>query len=68
MSRKRLLTDPQWSKIESLLPGLTNRGRPRCNNRVVLESILWILRSTIRWQDLPNEYHSASTCWHLLRK
>ena len=68
MSRKRLLTDQQWSKIEPLLPQLTSRGRPWCNNRDVLEGILWVLRSGARWQDLPNEYPSASTCWRRLRQ
>jgi len=33
----------------------------------VLEGILWILRSGARWQDLPEEFPSPSTCWRRLR-
>ena len=66
----RLLTDSQWEKIRPLLPrvGKHNRGgRPRANDRRGLEGILWILRSEARWQDLPEEFPSPSTCWRRLR-
>ena len=66
----RLLTDAQWEKIEPLLPRPRKRprgGRPPAANRRVLEGILWILRSGARWQDLPSEFPSPSTCWRRLR-
>lgn len=33
----------------------------------MLEGILWILHSDARWQDLPEEYASPSTCWRGLK-
>jgi transposase len=66
----RLLTDAQWEKIRPLLPRVRKSGRggrPPANNRKVLEGILWILRSGARWQDLPDEFPSPSTCWRRLR-
>ena len=42
-------------------------GRPPKDDRKVLEGILWILRSGARWQDLPEEFPSPSTCWRRLR-
>ena len=66
----RLLTDAQWEKIRSLLPKRPPRprgGRPPSPERKVLEGILWILRSGARWQDLPEEFPSPSTCWRRLR-
>ena len=66
----RLLTDAQWEKIQPLLPKLLKRprgGRPRADDRKVLEGILWILRSGARWQDLPEEFPSPATCWRRLR-
>lgn len=66
----RLLTDAQWQKIEPLLPRRRRHrrgGRPPVANRRVLEGILWILRSGARWQDLPSEFPSPSTCWRRLR-
>ena len=66
----RLLTDAQWEKIRPLLPRVHKSrcgGRPPANDRKVLEGILWILRSGARWQDLPDEFPSPSTCWRRLR-
>jgi RHS repeat-associated protein len=66
----RLLTDAQWEKIRPLLPKAVQHrhgGRPRADDRKVLEGILWILRSGARWQDLPDQFPHPSTCWWRLR-
>jgi len=66
----RLLTEGQWEKIRPLLPKRPRRlrgGRPRADDPKVPEGILWILRSGARWQDLPQEFPSPSTCWRRLR-
>jgi transposase len=66
----RLLTDAQWEKIRPLLskrPKRPHGGRPRADDRKVLEGILWMLRSGARWQDLPEEFPSPATCWRRLR-
>ncbi len=60
------LTDQQWAIIEPLLPqgksGPGLKGRPRRDNREVLEGILWILRTGARWKDLPKEFPPYQTC------
>jgi transposase len=65
---KPFLTDEQWKKIEPLLPTLRSRGRPWCDNRRVLEGILWVLKTGARWRDLPPQFPSASTCWRRLQR
>ncbi len=67
MSRSVYLTNKQWVKIEPFLPHLKSGGRPWKDNRLVLEGILWVLRSGARWKDLPEKYPSPSTCWRRLR-
>jgi transposase len=67
VGRQILLSDQQWQKIAPLLPQPRSKGRPWADNRRVLEGILWILRTGARWQDLPSEYPSPSTCWRRLR-
>ena len=67
MSRAIYLTEKQWKKIEPLLPKLKSSGRPWKNNRLVVEGILWILRTGARWKDLPEKYPSPSTCWRRLK-
>lgn len=60
------LTDTQWEILAALLPagksGRGRKGRPRRNNREVLEGILWVLRTGARWKDLPKEFPSYQTC------
>lgn len=65
--RDVLLTDAQWETVKKHLPTLTSRGRPFADDRACLEGILWVLRTGARWQDLPDEYPSPSTCWRRLK-
>jgi len=60
------LKDEQWAILEPLIPEKKPRpdgkGRPRVNNRDVLNGILWVLRTGAAWQDLPDRYPSPATC------
>ena len=66
MARREELQEEQWALVEPLLPKpprrADGRGRPRCDDRAVLNGILWILRSGARWQDLPARFPSYQTC------
>lgn len=69
---KELVTEELWSKIEPLLPPDPPRpkgGRPRVLNRVALRGILFVLKSGIPWEMLPQEMGCGSgmTCWRRLR-
>src|ERR1700736_11274 len=73
MSRKtkRVLTDEQWERIAPSLPrhpASPQGGRPRVPDRECLEGILWVLRSGARWQDIPVDLPSGSTCWRRLQE
>ena len=60
------LTDAQWLIVAVFLPippkRLDGKGRPRLDNRQLLNGILWILRTGAAWQDLPRRYGSPATC------
>jgi len=65
------LTDEQWRKIEPLIPKKSRSekgGRPRADDRLVFEGILWVLKTGARWRDLPDRYPHPSTCWRRLRE
>ena len=73
MSRKtkRVLTDAQWRRIAPHLPAhppSPKGGRPRADDRECLEGILWLLRTGARWQDIPVDLPSGSTCWRRLQE
>ncbi len=66
---KPLLPDELWVKIEPLLPRPKRRrfrhpGRKPLDRRKVLTGILFVLRTGIRWNDLPCElgWGSGSRC------
>jgi transposase len=51
------LSDAQWKRIEGLLPGRAETvGRTAADNRQFVNGVLWVLRSGMRWQDLPERY------------
>ena len=62
------LKDSQWKKIEFFFSARKNRGRPPLNPRVVLNGILWILRSGARWRDLPTCFGNWNSVYHKFRK
>ena len=68
---KPLVSDDLWKAIAPLLPEERPKpkgGRPRCNDRLALAGIIFVLRSGIPWKMLPREFGcSGMTCWRWLR-
>ena len=71
---KPLLDDDLWQLIEPLLPEPKARrfrfpGRKPVDNRKALTGILFVLKTGIGWEDLPQEMGCGSgmTCWRRLR-
>ena len=66
MARREELQEAQGALVEPLLPKrprrADGRGRPRCDDRAVLNGLLWILRSGARWKDLPARFPSYQPC------
>ena len=71
---KPILDDNLWALIEPLLPPPTPRrerfpGRKPIEPRKALTGILFVLRTGIGWEYLPQELGCGSgmTCWRRLR-
>src|ERR1700737_4114482 len=67
-----LLPDALWNLVQPMLPSVPRRpkgGRPRVPGRSCLTGILFVLRSGIPWEMLPQELGCGSgmTCWRRLR-
>ena len=60
------LTNEQWEAIRPHIPVVPRRadgrGRPRLDDRDVLNGILWVMRTGAPWHDLPDRYPSYQTC------
>lgn len=70
-----LIDDQLWASIELLLPPAKPRrfrypGRKPLPDRIVLAGILFVLRTGIRWNQLPAEMGCGSgvSCWRRLRE
>jgi hypothetical protein len=57
------LADYEWAAIKPMLPNKP-RGVPRVNDRRVLNSIFWVLRSGAPWRDLPEAFGPYTTCYN----
>jgi transposase len=69
---KPLLPDALWERIEPLIPKRPPRpkgGRPPLSDRQALTGILFVLKSSIPWELLPQEMGCGCgmTCWRRLR-
>jgi transposase len=70
-SRPWIVSDELWSLIEPLLPKPGPKlveGRPRVPDRQALGGILFVLRTGIQWEYLPQEldFGSGMACWRRL--
>ena len=69
---KALVPDELWAMVAPLLPPSPRRpkgGRPPVDDRRALAGTLFVLRSGIPWEMLPQEMGCGSgmTCWRRLR-
>jgi transposase len=67
MTRHRL-TDKQWDAIADIFPPPATTGRPPADRRMIVDGILWIMRTGAPWRDLPEEYGPWATVWDLFDK
>jgi len=71
---RQIVSDELWEIVEPLIPEVKRRyrypGRKRVPDREVLTGILFVLKTGIAWEDLPQEMGCGSgvTCWRRLRE
>jgi transposase len=68
-----LVCDELWAELEPLLPKHVPNpkgGRPRIDDRKALTGILFVLKSGIPWEMLPQEMGCGSgmSCWRRLQE
>jgi len=69
-----IVSDELWVIVEPLIPKVERRyrypGRKRIPDRKALTGILYVLKSGIPWEELPQEMDCGSgvTCWRRLKE
>jgi len=70
---KKLVSNELWEVVEPLLPPEPDKadgGRPRIDDRAALTGIIFVLKSGVPWEMLPQEMGCGSgmTCWRRLQE
>jgi putative transposase len=60
-------TDDQWKVIEPMLPTAARTGRPRTPLRLVVDAILYVVKSGCQWNMLPKSFPPYKTVFHIFR-
>jgi hypothetical protein len=56
------LTDEHWEQLRPLLPPQKPQtGRPAVDHRLILEGMLWVMRTGSSWRELPEHFGPWST-------
>ena len=71
--RRELVPDELWSLVEPVIPKWTpspKGGKPRLEDRRAFTGILFVLKTGIPWEDLPQEMGCGCgmSCWRRLRE
>ncbi|MGN2364008.1 IS5 family transposase [Streptomyces luridiscabiei] len=65
--RRHELTDREWELLAPLIPRAV-RGRPRAEDRRIINGMVYKIRTGISWRDLPERYGSWQTVYTRFRR
>ncbi|MFI5819443.1 IS5 family transposase [Streptomyces rishiriensis] len=65
--RRHELTDQEWELLAPLIPRAAT-GRPRAEDRQVVNGMVYKIRTGISWRDLPERYGSWQTVYTRFRR
>jgi transposase len=66
---RHALSDEQWGRLRPLLPPPSSgRGRPRADDRLIVDGILWRLATGVPWRDLPERFGPWRTVYSRFRR
>ena len=70
--RRHDVTDAQWARLAPLLtelaPQKPKTGKPNTDHRLIVNGILWKLRTGAPWRDLPERYGPWQTVYSRFRR
>jgi transposase len=67
MRRRHELSEAEWARLRPLLPA-RKPGKPRQDDRRIINGILWKLATGAPWRDLPERYGSWQTVYTRFRR
>ena len=59
-----VLSDADWDRISGLIIGRPDqKGSTGRDNRMFVEGVLWIVRTSSPWRDLPEAFGEWNSTW-----
>lgn len=66
MAKRYELPDAAWDLVADTFTQTRRTGRPRADDRLMLNGIFWIPISGAAWRDMPERFGPWSTVYHRL--
>jgi len=64
MLHRHAISDADWDRIKHLLPGQRGQhGGVAKDNRLFIDAVLYVARTGIPWEDLPERFGKHNTVW-----
>ncbi|WP_442964363.1 IS5 family transposase [Pseudomonas sp. KNUC1026] len=67
MASRYDISDEAWDLVADLFIGPQRKGRPRRDDRQMLNGILWVLCSGAPWRDMPEDFGPWSSVYQRFR-
>ncbi|MDB5979648.1 MAG: ISPs1, transposase OrfA [Pseudomonas sp.] len=67
MANRYEISDTAWDLVADLVSPTRRTGRPRIDDRLMLNGVLWVLCSGAAWRDLPEHFGPWSTVYQRFR-
>ncbi len=67
MAKRYELSDAAWDLVADLFVESRRNGRPRADDRLILNGVLWVLCSGAAWRDMPERSGPWSTLYQRFR-
>lgn len=61
------ISDADWELVADLFNTPRRTGRPRTDDRLMLNGVFWVLCSGATWRDMPERYGPWSTVYQRFR-
>jgi transposase len=64
MHHRHAISDPNWERLKHLLPSQPGQhGKVAKDNRLFIDSVLWIAKTGAPWRDLPERFGNWNSVW-----
>lgn len=67
-TRRHAITDEQWFRVEDLFPKNGKRGGQWKDHRLMLDAMLWVLKTGAPWRGLPERFGPWKTAFDRFRR